>query len=70
MQIVSFENSVGLVHCKCTSHTSNAVDFKSRYHSHKDRLEKFKDSLPLLLKFLLFEFPDSQDRFNFLSKKL
>ena len=26
----------GLNHCKCTGHTSNKVDYKSRYHSHRD----------------------------------
>ena len=41
--IVSFENWVGVDHCKCTGHTGNTMDFKSSYHSHEDRLEKFKD---------------------------
>ena len=26
----------GLNHCKCIGHTSNKVDYKSKYHSHKD----------------------------------
>ena len=36
---LQFKIDFVLNHCKCTDHTSNKVDLKSRYHSHEDRLK-------------------------------
>ena len=36
-KMLYMKNWFGLDHYKCTGHTSNTMDFKSRYHSYEDQ---------------------------------
>ena len=46
MYVIICKLILGLILCKCTCHTSNKVDFKTRYNSHEDLMSDLRSITP------------------------